>query len=340
MQLLLTIPQAGYDAQATVASGVQTGLTFSSQAQSFLFAGAAALKGATITAATLRVRLALGGNLFDWGTTLACEDADNAAPFANGEPFANWTGRPRTPPVEWDLLGSNPITQGQRLDSASIAAAVQQVVDRAGFVDTLQVFWDFDPSAPPRVWHYEQHPTAAAELLIDYLPPASDSVLVEAADAIVATLAAGAFSQAFTPVRSWAQWQRPFEIAEAVGLQVDVVPVSALDNDLSTRKSVKYSPAIDVVVRKKFGPADLEEVPGENAARVKFSQVAELVALLEEIHQALKAKRLGAAGPDLQGNVAWESDRILAAYMPTHLRNHHQYTGVIRLTYAVNVPLV
>ena len=334
-KLLLTIPQAGYDASASLAAGVQTGVASSNQEQSFLFEGAAALKGATIASATLGVRLVFGGGLFNFATKLACEDADDALPFTEAEPYANWTARPRTLFVPWALPGFTGLSQAQLFVSPNIAAAVQQVVDRPAFGQMLHVFWQFDTSAPPGTFHYNNHPTTAAELAIEYLTQA-DSVLVEAADAIVATLAAGAFSQAFTPVRSWAQWQRAFEASEAVGLQVDVVPVSGLDDELNSRKAVKYSPAIDVVVRKKFAGEDLEEVPGENEARVKFEKVAELVALLEEIHRALTAVRLGASGPDPLGNVVWEQDRILAAYVPTHLRSFHQYTGVVRITTAIN----
>jgi hypothetical protein len=164
-----------------------------------------------------------------------------------------------------------------------------------------------------------------------------DSAQVEAAEAIVTALNEDVFSQAFTAVRSYAQWQRPFEVAEALGLQVDVIPFAPMDDELDARKSVEYMPAIDVVIRKKFTGTDVEPVPGQNQARVKTSLVDGLVALLEEIHQALVAQRLGSdTGIDPDGEIAWDEDRILATYIPAHLRDKHQYTGVIRRTHRVH----
>ena len=118
-------------------------------------------------------------------------------------------------------------------------------------------------------------------------------------------------------------------MAEAVGLQVDVIPFSPMDDELLDRKGVKYSPSIDVVIRKKFGTSDLETVPGENQSRVKNVLVEGLEKLLEEIHRHLVAKRLD------DGEVAWDESRILATYLPAHLRDKHQFTGVIRTTYSV-----
>jgi hypothetical protein len=158
------------------------------------------------------------------------------------------------------------------------------------------------------------------------------NVLTDTADAVVTALAGGTFTPAISPVRSFAQWTQPFEVAESAGLRVDVVPVTRLKAELVTRGTVRYEPQTDLVIRKKFPAADLEQVPGDEDARVIAAKVEELLALLFSVYEFLVTRRLS-------GDKAWLREEILTAYMSQHLRKHHQYTGVIRLTHAFAQPL-
>lgn len=158
------------------------------------------------------------------------------------------------------------------------------------------------------------------------------NLLTDTADAVVTALAGGPFTPALSPVRSFAHWSQPWELAESAGLRCDVVPVTRLKAELLTRGTVRFEPQTDVVIRKKFPAEDLEEVAGEEEARVQPAKVEELLALLFDVYTFLVARRLG-------GDKAWLREEILTAYMSQHLRKHHQYTGVIRLTHAVPVSL-
>jgi hypothetical protein len=309
------------------ATDARIGFDSSLVQQALLLRGAEVLSGATINSAIVSVTPTQGGNQ-TLRTKIRAEAADNPDPLPDGTTFAQFLALPRTTSgVDFDANNPGDWQADVPEDSPNIATVIQEITDRPGFAGRIHLLWDDDGSSGinrPRIYHFDLNPAQAPKVIVDYT---AQSAQVMAASAIVAALNAGTFSQTFAPVRSYAQWQRPFEVAEAVGLQVDVVPFSPMADDLFTRGSVKYSPAIDIVIRKKFAAEDLEEVPGENEARVKAQLVDALVALLEEINQALIARRIGTGG-----KVVWQDTRILATYIPKHLRENHQYTGVIRLT--------
>lgn len=158
----------------------------------------------------------------------------------------------------------------------------------------------------------------------------SDAVLVATAEGVLTALNAEEYSQKFTAVRSYAQWQQKFDVAEAAGLRVDIVPVSKLEAELETRGSIGWSPRSDIIVRKKFGDADLSQVDG----KPKNESVDPLILLVEEIFASLVARRIAAGDA-----AAWSDEEILAAYLPSHLREKHQFTGWIRVTHAVQSDL-
>ncbi len=175
--LTLPITASNRDGRATPANGVQLGFTLSGPENSYLFQGASVLKGQTILSAKLQVRLAMGGGLFDWNTQIACEDADNPSPFVEGEPYANWIARPRTPFINWDLPGFTGLIQGSLFESINLATIVQQVVNRPGFVDGIHLFWQQNFESPPTHWCIEQHASTAPVLVVEYAPN-SDSSLI------------------------------------------------------------------------------------------------------------------------------------------------------------------
>jgi hypothetical protein len=156
-----------------------------------------------------------------------------------------------------------------------------------------------------------------------------DAILVATADAVTRVLndaPAGAFSQKFEAVRSYADWELPLEESSPLDgrVLVDVVPVSTPAMALETPVSISYQVQVDVVVRKRLGP-DSRDASG----RYLLASIDPLVLLVEQINERFTPVRF--ATPD---NVSWDAEtgnRILAAYKPSHLREHHQFTGIVRL---------
>lgn len=154
----------------------------------------------------------------------------------------------------------------------------------------------------------------------------ANPVLVDVADALVWELTTRPFSLAFACERSYADWELPLE-ESADALRVDVAPVGTMPADLDTREASEYRPACDIVVRRRMLPANYVT----STKRLSLAKVDELVKLVEEIHDFLCAERLSKL-PD----AVWQETRILAAYKPSHLRTYHQFTGIVRVTYAID----
>lgn len=108
------------------------------------------------------------------------------------------------------------------------------------------------------------------------------------------------------------------------------MPVGTTPADLDTREASEYRPACDIVVRKRMLPEDY--VP--ETKRLSLAKVDELVRLVEDIHDFLCAERLSKLS-----EAVWQETKILAAYKPSHLRQHHQFTGIVRVTYAIDKDL-
>jgi len=148
------------------------------------------------------------------------------------------------------------------------------------------------------------------------------AILVSTADAVLSVLSDNKFSQEFEPVRSYADWELPLEDPDE--LHVDVVPVGSPDMELETRGSISYTPQVDIVIRKRMA-AGQQEPDGT----LILPDVDDLVFLVQEIAEYFVVDRFG----DLE-SIAWQRTQILAAYKPSHLRQHRQFTGIIRLTFS------
>ena len=156
------------------------------------------------------------------------------------------------------------------------------------------------------------------------------SILLATADALVAELNTHVFDPPFTAARSYAD--ASYELAAATGtLHCDVVPASELKTELSDRGSIRYLPTVFVVLRKKFGAADIEQVGGSEETRVKASVIDPLVALVEAVNEWLCGLRRLAGLPD----AVWDSTNIEADVVHKHLREWSQFTGIIKMTYEV-----
>lgn len=138
--------------------------------------------------------------------------------------------------------------------------------------------------------------------------------LIDLADAIAAALNSTTFSQPFTAVRRYADLDAKLETLD---LAVEVVPVERLDTQLEVRGAIRYLPACDIVIRKRVGG---------DATGVDRTQVDPLITLLLEINDWLAIR-------ELEHQFTWQTTPIVTPVVHKHLREWHQYTGIIRVTY-------
>lgn len=139
------------------------------------------------------------------------------------------------------------------------------------------------------------------------------STIIAIADAVVASLNAGTFSQPFTAQR---RYQPSFELPEMQALHVSVVPRSVSITS-ATRENGYFDCAIDIGVQKKVNP----ETPAEIDA---------LMTLMDEIADHLRLRRLDAAP-----QAAWLSIQHEPIFAPEHLDQLRQFTSVLTVTYRV-----
>lgn len=110
-------------------------------------------------------------------------------------------------------------------------------------------------------------------------------------------------------------------------LHVDIVP-AGLVCQADSRASLAYDVYVDVAVRFKFGTSE-QETDGA----IAVEEIDGYIELLEEIGELL-------ADPDnrmLPGDAkpVWIGNEIRAPWVPQHLREFRQYTGIMRSTYRV-----
>jgi len=139
------------------------------------------------------------------------------------------------------------------------------------------------------------------------------SVILDIADAVVASLNAGSFTLEFEAER---KYQPVFELQDMQTLHVSVVPKS-LAITTAARDSGFFDVAIDIGVQKKVNadqPAELDA----------------LMNLVEQIADHLRMKRL-----DDAPNAAWLAIANEPVFAPEHLEQWRQFTSVLTVTYRV-----
>lgn len=139
------------------------------------------------------------------------------------------------------------------------------------------------------------------------------STVIDIADAVVARLNAGSFSQQFTAER---KYQPVFGLPDLGTLRVSVVPRS-VSIEGGTRTASFFDCAIDVGVQKKVNPDQPAEVDG-------------LMDLVEEIADHLRMQRLAEA-PE----AAWLSIANEPVFAPEHLDQERTFTSVLTVRYRV-----
>ena len=139
------------------------------------------------------------------------------------------------------------------------------------------------------------------------------ALIVDIADAVVAELNGGTFSQTLEVVRLY----RPqFDLAEMKDLHVTVVP-KGVEAATVSRSVVQYDVSVDVAVQKKLETETNDEIDP-------------LVNLVEEIATFFRLRRL-AEYP----NASWLGTTNEPVYSPGHLEELRQFTSVLTLTFRV-----
>ena len=152
------------------------------------------------------------------------------------------------------------------------------------------------------------------------------STLHDTALAVKTLLDGATLSKAFDP-RFVYDTNLPLEDADT--LHVDVV-AAGLECVPDTRGSLQYDVAIDIAVRYRFGSSEQEAIDGS----IAVDEIKPYVDLLHEIGELL-------ADPDnriltTKIDAVWTGNEIRYPWVPDHLRQNRQYTGVLRATYVID----
>lgn len=136
---------------------------------------------------------------------------------------------------------------------------------------------------------------------------------IDIADAVVAELAKGTFSQAFAPVR---RVLPSYELKDLSVLRVTVAP-AAVEMEAASRSLTQHDFQIDVGIQKHLG-SDVD------------AEVAGLTDLVDELADYLRRRRLEAA-PEAM----WVRTANAPIYSPEHLSEERTFTSILTLTYRV-----
>jgi hypothetical protein len=151
------------------------------------------------------------------------------------------------------------------------------------------------------------------------------ATLITLADGVKDLLAAGTFSQELTVVRQYDTSQDLIDAAD--GYRVDVVP-SVDTLEFESRGALRKEPAVDVALRYRFGPSHRWTATG----KIKDAEIDVLLNLFEEVlaYLADRANRR-------IGGLVFMRAEIRVPWLPAHLREHGQYTGIAQVTYRAGV---
>lgn len=168
---------------------------------------------------------------------------------------------------------------------------------------------------------------------------------VDVANAVVARIAeasqADALCQRVEPQRSYAEWDLELskmdniEVRDLDKLYCDVVAhMSDEAVEPSSRTSIRYKVPVDIMLRRKFG----QDKQDDDRGGVKIEEVDALLLLQTQIHLLFMLNRFGS-----DTFAVWDGENggtsILWAPHRDHLRNFHQFSGLIRIVFRVDVKL-
>jgi len=139
------------------------------------------------------------------------------------------------------------------------------------------------------------------------------ATIINIADAVVAELNGGSFSQSFSAERHYVPL---FELKDMKQLRVTVVP-KGLSVGAHSRSQNLVDYQVDVAVQKKFATGDAAELDP-------------LMTLVEEIADFFRLRRLTA-----YPGAAWVKTENAPVYAQEHYDELRQFTSVITFTFRV-----
>lgn len=153
--------------------------------------------------------------------------------------------------------------------------------------------------------------------------------LIDAAEVAVAqlnnALADGLFPGIkFVAKRSWAAFAE--ELKECNGLLVDCVPARYESSEMMSDTRAGYEPAVEVYVRERFGPNDLDQ-----KNRVPDKTADKLANFVQALDVMFKSRRVPGLNPDSEIKV--KMSEILVSCSRPHLKDMQQFFGAIKVVY-------
>lgn len=139
------------------------------------------------------------------------------------------------------------------------------------------------------------------------------AVITDIAEAVVAELNGGSFSQPFSAARAYSP---EFELPDMDTLQVTVVPKGVATHP-GSRSHRQHDYSVDVAVQKKLQSADNAEIDA-------------LMTLAEEVGDHFRFQRL----PGFP-NAMWLRTENDPVYAPEHIRELRQFTSILTVTFRV-----
>jgi len=159
----------------------------------------------------------------------------------------------------------------------------------------------------------------------------ANAVEVDIAEAIKDELNGHDFGIAFCAERSEADVSVPLTTLGL--LRVDVVPWLP-QQELETRGDVEYTVDVDVLIRKRFEPSEQQITNG----RITTEDTDRLRQLRQDIGEFFLPSS-PTQGSRRLSNFTVASLRevkVMAGLVRGHLKQHHQFTGWLRLTFVVD----
>ena len=167
------------------------------------------------------------------------------------------------------------------------------------------------------------------------------AVCVEVADAVVAMIRNRQFNLDFVLERSYAEWDLELkeldnlELQESDKLRVDVVAhTTDQEVNLQTRSKVGMIVPVDIAIRRKFGPDKQDPDTG----RVLLAEVDALMEFTQKLYLMFMPTRL-TSFPDATWDEENGGTTIEVAPMRQHLRELHQFTGIIRVVFKASLEI-
>lgn len=158
----------------------------------------------------------------------------------------------------------------------------------------------------------------------------ANAVEVDIAEAIKDELNSHDFGIAFQAERNEADPTVPLE--EINQLRIDVVPWLPL-SVLATRGTLRYSAPTDILIRKRFEGSQQSISSG----RIPKEETDRLRKLRQDIAEFFMPSQTTNTGRSLTAipNANWVETKVMAGLVRQHLKLHSQFTGWLRITYAV-----